>query len=254
MNLVSISIVVFALGVIVGRIWGRYKWLPKPGMPASPADRIVLANTQREYAEALPDLSFVNKALLDKLRKQPGISGIDPKDPELTSAAAMRECELILISEAKGRGAEGLKQAKEKGYIKDEMALKPDYGLRLKRDGQNSSVNVHFHTFAVCNLTVLSRARYSTCSDIPYAEQLHAVSLDFGRDHLETILSMGSQKLRTFIKSQLDQDPDTPRNIDFPETVYCHVRARLGEEQDGQYENFIPLTVQSISDSDFRGP
>ena len=223
-------------------------------MPASPADRVVLAKTQREYAEALPDLSSVNKALLAKFRNQPGISGIDPKDPELTSAAAMRECELILISVAKRRVDEGLKQTKEKGYIKDEMALKPDYGLRLKRDGQDSSVNIHFHAFAVCNLTVLSQGRYSTCSDIPYAEQLHAVSLDFGQDHLATILSMGSQKLRTFIKSQLDQDPDTPRNIDFPEAVYCHVRARLGEEQHGQYENFIPLTVQSISDSDFRGP
>ena len=120
LNLVSISIVVFVLGVIVGRIWGRYKWFPKPGMPASPADRVVLANTQREYAEALPDLNLVNKALLAKLRKQPGISGIDPKDPELTSAAAMRECELILISAVKRRVDEGLKQVKEEGYIKDE--------------------------------------------------------------------------------------------------------------------------------------
>ena len=80
MNLVSTSIVVFVLGVIVGRIWGRYKWLPRPGMPASPADRIVLDDVQREYAEALPDLNLVNKSLLAKLRRQPGISGIDPKD------------------------------------------------------------------------------------------------------------------------------------------------------------------------------
>ena len=120
MNLVSTSIVVFVLGVIVGRIWGRYKWFPKPGMPASPADRAVLANTQREYTEALPDLNLVNKALLAKLQKQPGISDIDPKDPELTSAAAMRECELILISAAKRRVDEGLKQVKEESYIKDE--------------------------------------------------------------------------------------------------------------------------------------
>ena len=131
------------------------------------------------------------------------------------------------------------------------MALKPDYGLRLKRDG-NSSANVHFHAFAVYSLTVLSQGQYSTCADIPYAGQLHAISLDFGQDHLETMLSMCSQKLLTFIKSQLDQAPDTPRTIDFPEPVYCSVSAHLGEEQQGPYENFIPLVVQSISDSGLR--
>ena len=108
------------------------------------------------------------------------------------------------------------------------MALKPDYGLRLKREGLNSSVNMHFPAFAVYSLTVLSQGQYSTCADIPYAEQLHAISLDFGPDHLEAILLRGSPRLRMFVKSQLDQDPATPRTIDFPEPVYCSVRARLG--------------------------
>ena len=51
-----------------------------------------------------------------------------------------------------------------------------------------------------------------------------------------------------FVMLQLAQDPSTPRTIDFPEPVYCSVSARLGEEKQGLYENFIPLTVQSISD------
>ena len=99
------------------------------------------------------------------------------------------------------------------------MALKPDYGLRLKKDGRGSSVNLYFHGFAVYNLAVLSRDRYSTCVDIPYAGQLHAMSLDFGPDHLEAILSRGSPRLRMFVKSQLVQDPATPRDIDLPEVV-----------------------------------
>ena len=133
------------------------------------------------------------------------------------------------------------------------MALKPDYGLRLKKDGRDSSVNLCFPGFAVYNLAVLSRDRYSTCVDIPYAGQFHAMSLDFGPDHLEAILSRGSPRLRMFVKSQLVQDPSTPRDIDLPEVVHCCVCARLGEEQQGRYESFIPLTVQSISDSGFRG-
>ena len=133
------------------------------------------------------------------------------------------------------------------------MALKPDYGLRLKRDGYSSSVKMHFHAFAVYSLTVLSQGRYSTCVDIPNAGQFHAMSLDFGPEHLEAILSRGSPRLRMFVMPQLAQDPATPRTIDFPEPVYCSVSARLGEEQQGPYENFIPLIVQSISDSGFRG-
>ena len=252
-----VSIAVFALGLVVGLIWGRYKWLPKPGQPASRADRVVLANTQREYAEVLPDLSSFNKALLAKLRNLPGISGVDVKDTKLTSAAAMRECELILMSAAKRRVDERLKADKEEGLQErrgpEEKAPKPDYGLRLKRDGRDSSVDMHFHAFAVYSLTVLSRGRYSTCVDIPYAGQRHAMSLDFGPEHLEAILSRGSPRLRMFVKSQLDQDPATPRTIDFPEPVYCSVRARLGEEQQGKYENFMPLNVQSISDSVSQG-
>ena len=132
------------------------------------------------------------------------------------------------------------------------MALKPDYGLRLKREGRDSSVNMHFHAFAVYSLTVLSQGQYSTCVDILYAGQFHAMSLDFGPEHLEAILSRGSPRLRMFVKSQLKQDPATPRSIDFPEPVYCYVSARLGEEQQGKYEIFIPLIVQSISDSGLR--
>ena len=103
------------------------------------------------------------------------------------------------------------------------MALKPDYGLRLKREGLNSSVNMDFPAFAVYSLTVLSQGQYSTCVDTPYAGQLHAISLDFGPDHLEAILLRGSPRLRMLVKSQLDQDPATPRTIDFPEPVYCSV-------------------------------
>ena len=129
------------------------------------------------------------------------------------------------------------------------MAFAPDYGLRRKRDGLDSSVEIHFQAFLVDHVSVLSRGLYSTMSDIHYAGEYHAISLDFGQDHLEEILSRGPMSLRMFVKLKLDQDPATPRTIDFPETVYCDVYARIGEEEQGQYESFLPFTVQSISDS-----
>ena len=129
------------------------------------------------------------------------------------------------------------------------MAFAPDYGLRRKRDGLDSSVEIHIQAFPVDHVSVLSRGLYSTFADIHYAGEFHAISLYFGQDHLEAILSRGPLRLRLFVKFKLDQDPATPRSIDFPETVYCDVCARIGEEEQGKYESFIPFTVQSISDS-----
>ena len=129
------------------------------------------------------------------------------------------------------------------------MAFTPDYGLRRKRDGLDSSVEIHIKAFPMDHVSVLSRGLYSTFADIHYAGEFHAISLYFGQDHLEAILSRGPLRLRLFVKFELDQDPATPRTIDFPENVYCDVCARLGEEEQGKYESFIPFTVQSISDS-----
>ena len=74
MNLVIISIVVFVLGVLIGRIWGRWRWTPRPFMKTSVTDRMLLKRVQGE---------------------NPFMSHIDSKNPELTMNEALLEIELI---------------------------------------------------------------------------------------------------------------------------------------------------------------
>jgi hypothetical protein len=81
---------------------------------------------------------------------------------------------------------------------------------------------------------------------MPYANEPHALSLDFNETQLDQILAKAISELRLFIKSQLTTDPATPRAIDFNGEISFAVRARLGELQTVQKESFGPLIAQAI--------
>ena len=176
----------------------------------------------------------------------------------------MTPCAWILDSGGAGRGAwqggvlyEMMRWARQHGVYPtitmgaSSVSNRQEPWRVSTRNGldSDSSVEIHIQAFPVDHVSVLSRCLYSTFADIHYSGEFHAISLYFGQDHLEAILSRGPLRLRLFVKFKLDQDPATPRTIDFPETVYCDVCARIGEEEQGKYESFIPFTVQSISDS-----
>ena len=111
MNLVSTSIVVFVFGVIVGRVWGRWRWVPRPLMKASGTDRMLLERVQEENfhldvfgkLRAPSQRSLVMNKILKALKsekdldqgKNPFMSRVDSKNPELTMSEALREIELI---------------------------------------------------------------------------------------------------------------------------------------------------------------
>jgi hypothetical protein len=59
------------------------------------------------------------------------------------------------------------------------MTYKPDFGLRLLREGITPKVDHFFYDFRLYSLTVLGRGQYSTMVEKPYAGELHALSLDF---------------------------------------------------------------------------
>jgi hypothetical protein len=128
--------------------------------------------------------------------------------------------------------------------------FKPDYGLRLLRDGVSPTIDQIFYDFRLYSLSVLGLGRYSTMVEMPYAGETHALSLDFDQAQLNKILLKASQKLRTYIKSQIAADPTTPRTIDFEGEISFGVRARLGEQQKVPKEIFVPLIAQEILDFD----
>jgi hypothetical protein len=136
-------------------------------------------------------------------------------------------------------------------YRSNEHAPKtfnPDYGLRQLQDGVSPTVDQIFYDFRLCSLTVLGPGQYSTMVEMPYAGEIHAVSLDFNQAQLDKILLRASQQIRSYIRSQIAADPATPRTIDFEGEISFDVRARLGEPQKVQKEVFVPLIAQEILD------
>ena len=125
-------------------------------------------------------------------------------------------------------------------------SLRPDYGLRLLREGFSPNVDHYFYDFRLYSLSVLGAGQYSTMVDMPYAGEMHALSLDFDETHLARILSKAPEQLRAYIRAQLAADPETPHTIDFKGEVSFGVRARLGEIQTAQHESFVPLVAKEI--------
>jgi hypothetical protein len=126
------------------------------------------------------------------------------------------------------------------------MSFKPDYGLRLMREGIPAHVDQFFYDFRLFSLTVLGRGQYSTMVEMPYEGELHALSLDFNQQQLDQILSKATRQLAAFIRKELIREPSSPRTIDFEGEVAFGVRARLGQLQKVQRESFVPLVAYEI--------
>ena len=126
------------------------------------------------------------------------------------------------------------------------MSFKPDYGLRLTRDGVSRDVDHFFYDFRLLSLTVLARGQYSTMVEKPYGAELHALSLDFDQGQLEKILAKATPQLAAFIHAELARDPASARTIDFEGEVAFGVRARLGQLQKVARESFVPFVAQEI--------
>ncbi len=129
------------------------------------------------------------------------------------------------------------------------MTLRPDYGTRLKKDGYDSPHMEHyFYGFPIWGFDALGRpGQYSLMVDAMYAGERHALSLDFGPAPLALILAALPEHVRRSIESQMDQEPNTPKQFTFPQAVHCEsVSATLGEPQRGALECFVPLNVRDM--------
>jgi hypothetical protein len=126
------------------------------------------------------------------------------------------------------------------------MGFKPDYGLKLVREGISSAVDLFFYDFNLFHLTILTRSCYSTVVDTPYDGVLHALSLDFDLYQLEQILSKADPREAALLRAELSRDPLSPRSIDLERRVAFGLRARLGSLQKAEKEQFVPLIAQEI--------
>ncbi len=126
------------------------------------------------------------------------------------------------------------------------MGLKPDYGLRLMREGGSPDADLYFYDFRMFSLSVIAKGQYSTMVEKPYGGEMHALSLDFNHTQLEQILANADHDIAASLRAELARDPSSPRSIDFDGYVEFGVRARLGQLQTVAKEQFVPLVAQEI--------
>jgi hypothetical protein len=126
------------------------------------------------------------------------------------------------------------------------MGFKPDYGLRLVAAGIPSTDDLYFKSFHAFNVIILSDVAYSTVVDATYEGVPHALSLDFNRYQLEQILAKAKLQVTAPFWEDFHRDPMSARSIDLRQVVVFGVRARLGQVQKADKEEFVPLIAHEI--------
>ena len=127
------------------------------------------------------------------------------------------------------------------------MAYKPDYGLKLLQDGITRDVSIHFPQFLLYSITVLDYEKYSSMVEIPYDNQVYAVSIDFNHEQLQDMLKYASKNALQQITEELDSDMFTQRTIDIEEPFMIDITISLGKLQRNQHEEFVPFIVKSVN-------
>lgn len=126
------------------------------------------------------------------------------------------------------------------------MSFKPDYGLRLQRDGLSPEVDITIYGFRLFSLSVLGFGQFSTCAEMKHDGEYHAVSLDFSLDQLLQILETAPVEVLEQLQGELLKDLETPRTIDLAAELTFDVCARLGTVQQNADESYVPLIVHEV--------
>ena len=130
------------------------------------------------------------------------------------------------------------------------MSNKPDYGLKLLQDGISSDVSIHFPQFVIYSITVLDYEKYSSMVEIPYDNQVYALSIDFNFEQLQEMLKYASQNAIEQITQAFDSDIFTQRTIDIYEPFMVDLTVSLGDLQRNQQETFVPFIIRTINGDD----
>ena len=127
--------------------------------------------------------------------------------------------------------------------------MRPDYGMRLKADGYDSPHIKHsFYGLPIHGFDALGRpGQYTLTANKMYGDEVHCISFDFGPEHLAAILRALPAHVSRDIRSQLDLDPNAPKQFNFSHPIHCEsITATLGEQQHGPHESFVPLLVREV--------
>lgn len=124
--------------------------------------------------------------------------------------------------------------------------MRPDYGLRLLRDGWNPHAAHHFYGLPVDGFEALGRDRYTLAAEKMHDGEVHFISFDFGPDVLETILSTLPTHVERGVREALISKPDGMKSFRFEPVRFEHVSATLGRLQQSGDETFVPFLVKEL--------
>ena len=127
------------------------------------------------------------------------------------------------------------------------MPIRPDYGLRIMREGHDPRVPLHFYNIPIDGFDVLAEGRYTLTIDKMYAGERHCMSFDFGVDVLDAILSALPHRTQEAIRRELVNEPYAPKSFRIDPVSCNHLRALLGQVQSGRDDRFVPLVITAVS-------
>jgi hypothetical protein len=127
------------------------------------------------------------------------------------------------------------------------MSFAPDFGLRLVRDGASPEMDIQLVPFTLDRISVVDKELFTTISNLVFDGEPHAVSLDFDGEILQVIKQLCPPKTARLIENELQNRFTQGHTLMLPRPLALAVTARLGEVQSAQFEDFLPLVVQSVS-------
>jgi hypothetical protein len=125
------------------------------------------------------------------------------------------------------------------------MEFAPDYGRRIITDGWRPDLQLNFYPFVMFRLAFLGVDRFTTSSCTPIDGVNHALSLDFDRARLDDILGL-CPTVSGEVRAWLGSMPRPGSVLQLSTPASFGVEAKLGELQQGKFEQFVPLVVSSV--------
>lgn len=127
------------------------------------------------------------------------------------------------------------------------MIYKPDYGLKLLKDGISKDVIIDFPLFTIYNITILDYEKYSTLVEISFNNKIYTLSVYFNQERLEEILKFAPKKTIRQVNNELNIDMFTKRTINLEESFTIDFSLSLGELEKSQDEKFVPFFIKNIN-------
>jgi hypothetical protein len=122
--------------------------------------------------------------------------------------------------------------------------LKPDYGLKLSKDGFSKDGNIVLHSFLFDHVVRIDTSTYSTMSVILYNDTEYAISIDYSYSQLQEILNCAPNNLVDSLKLSTKKiQIGQVLNLE-PFTV--SLTLQLGELVEAAYESFVPFRIVKI--------